>query len=83
MQSSSLIQRQLRINSQVIQGLSEELANLKKYRRMFYEQGQPEQAKLYSPYIIKFEKKLKKMVELQSALKKRLKRRVWVAYRGE
>jgi hypothetical protein len=81
--NSSLIQRQLRINAQVIQGLSEELANLKKYRRMFYEQGQPEQAKLYSLYIAKFEKKLKKMVELQSALKKRLKRRVWVAYRGE
>jgi hypothetical protein len=67
------LQRQIKLNSQVIQGLSEELANLKKHRRMYYEDGQPEQAKLYSPYIIKFEKKLKKMVELQTALKRQLK----------
>jgi hypothetical protein len=79
MQTSSLIQRQLRINAQVIQGLSEELAKLKFYRRMCYEEGELEHAKLYSPYILKFENKLKKMHELQSALKKRLKRRVLVA----
>jgi hypothetical protein len=75
MQSSSLIQRQLRINAQVIQGLSEELANLKNTRRAWYDANEPEQAKLYTPYILKFEKKLKKMQELQSALKGQLKQR--------
>lgn len=67
------IQRQLKLNSQVISGLSEELANLKFHRKTYYEADEPEQARLYIPYILKFEKKLEKMHELQKATKAALK----------
>jgi len=76
--SAPVLQFQLHINAQVIKGLSDELATLKFHRRTYYEEGQPEQARVYTPFIRKFEIKLRKITELQKELKYRLKEAYYV-----
>jgi hypothetical protein len=76
----NMMQRQLKLNSCVIQGLCEELVKLKDARRVCYKLGVPDDAKICTQFIRKFEKKLAKMNEMQKALKAELKEAYWWAF---
>jgi hypothetical protein len=84
MLKSSLLQRQLKINADVLTGLYEEIAKLRAARKAYNERADEavseefgtanrEQAAVYTPYIRKFKKKIAAVEEIQRMLKSELK----------
>lgn len=70
--NSSMIQRQCKVNSEILDAMYNQIAGMRVSRRVYFNANEPEQAKLYTPYINKLSKRIKALEQLQKALKEDL-----------